>query len=48
MKIKKIGQCGFDKKVKVINKPTFLLKDENIISVCCGYDHSFILKSKKI
>ena len=45
----KFGQAGFDRnKSKVLfDQPTFLLKDENIISICCGYYYSFILSSKK-
>ena len=42
----KEGQCGFDKDVGDIIEPKFLLSDKNIISVCCGYDSSYILTSK--
>ena len=41
------GQCGMGNNVSKVDQPTLLLKDENIISVCCGYQHSFILTSKK-
>ena len=41
------GECGMDNNVSNVDQPTFLLKDENIISVCCGRQHSFILTSKK-
>ena len=27
--------------------PTLLMKNNNIINISCGYDHSFILLSKK-
>ena len=40
------GQCGFESGKQKIEQPTLLLKDEKIISVCCGYDdYSFILTS---
>ena len=41
------GQCGLQKKIKFVEKPTLLLKDENIFDICCGSIHSFILTSKK-
>ena len=41
------GQCGMGNNVSKVDQPTLLLKDENIISVCCGFDYSFILTSKK-
>ena len=41
------GECGFDEKTENIEKPTLLIKNENIVDVCCGYYHSFILISKK-
>ena len=52
------GQCGMKEEkenildinlVKGFNtyNPKLLLRDENIISICCGYNHSFILSSKK-
>ena len=39
------GQCGFENGKQKIEQPTLLLKDEKIISVCCGSYHSFILTS---
>ena len=43
------GQCGFDgKEIDFFENPTLLMTDKNIISVCCGIRHSFILTSKKI
>ena len=41
------GQVGFKENIQEITKPTLLLKDENIFDICCGWDHSFILTSKK-
>ena len=41
------AQCGFDEKTANLQKPTLLLKDENIFDICCGWDFSFILTSKK-
>ena len=41
------GQTGFDEKTANLQKPTLLLKDENISDICCGYNFSFILTSKK-
>ena len=39
------GKCGFENGIQKIEQPTLLLKDEKIISVCCGYYYSFILTS---
>ena len=41
------GQCGFKKEIEKVEKPSLLLKDENIFDICCGLNHSFILTRKK-
>eukprot|EP01091_Cochliopodium_minus_P017936 TRINITY_DN7157_c1_g1_i1.p1 TRINITY_DN7157_c1_g1~~TRINITY_DN7157_c1_g1_i1.p1 ORF type:complete len:340 (-),score=63.48 TRINITY_DN7157_c1_g1_i1:33-1052(-) len=37
------GKCGFGVEVEILQKPTLLCSDKNLISVSCGFNYSFIL-----